>query len=363
MAGEITPLIVGSWFFTLDADAPTEIRPSEFFDRVGRCLEGIAGVTNIEIDLASWPADDEPIPHEPISNPRYGAYLGPHWDFQSVDFSVRLPMDPESTSGPVRFRVLMRYGWQMPVSRVAVQDPTSHGYTTLGAVAVYRYLADRTKDSPQGVRLSCIPPIFAHAKVFLHAGQRPEAARAPFWRIAHSAPDYRRYDIGFDLSTSPDPVRDFLGEVTSEVDVYYQIVHEEGDRQQRWAAIDNLVNGLTEMRRRSGLRGSLKRMRGADRRTSEAIICLTEFAAHDFATAADFRRQVRNLYTVGGTTYIQELVESELADRAVYPVEQLSGLVQLYQERRLTDREMIVVVTTSLLGGAAGAAATLLAGG
>lgn len=373
MAHHGIPVALGSWFFSLAVDAPTTIAPTDFYDQVRRCLLEIDGVEHVEVDLAAMSRDEAPQDVLPLEDPRYGEYVGPHWNFESVSFSLRLPLDVQAAlldlpsslprHAPVDFRVILAYGWAVPISSVTVVESGREVPTSPAAAAVYRYLVQQTSRSTGRVRLSCIPPIFAHAEFYLHVDDGPPTGAARFWRLAHTVPDYRRYDIGFDASAGNDPVPDFLRAVGSELDLYYQIVHSEGDRRHSWERITSLVSELTELRRQRGFRGTLKRLLRADRRTTEAIILLTEFAADDQMAGVDFRRQLRNLYTAGATTLVQELVESELADRSEYPIQQFSRLVELYQQRRLTDREMIVVVVTSLLGGAVGTAATLLAGG
>ena len=373
MNDESIPVALGSWFFTLDLDDPTSLKPSEFFDRVRRCLESIQGVEDIAIDLMPSPGEDEPIEMLTTPDPRYGEYVGPHWNFESVSFSLRLSLDTQSEllkpqrviSGreAVYFRVFMAYGWAMPISCVALHDSNLDDDTSQGAVAVYRYLVRETERSPDGIRMRCVPPIFAHADIFLHALGPGSKSNQPFVRIAYSVPVQHRYDFGFDPASINDPVSDFFHEIGSELDLYYQIVHSEGDRLYQWHEINALVSELTKLHRASGPRNIVRRMFGTDRLTNDAIIRLTEFAARDQVTGVDLRRQFRNIYSVGEAFFVQELVEAGLDDRDEYPVEQFSHLVHLFEQRRLTDRDMIVVLASSLLGGAVGAAATLLASG
>lgn len=370
MSDEIIPVALGSWFFTLDLEASTTIKPSEFFARVGSCLEAIQGVDALRIDLMALPGEDTPLRWEPTAKPRYGEYVGPHWNFESVSFSLRLPYDVQGELlKPHRFvtgyeaehfRVVFMYGWAMPLSCVASLDSRGAD-TSQGAVAVYRYLQRETERSAEKIRVRSIPPIFAHADVLLVSAKPDSSDGASFRPVEHSLPTHHRYEIGFDSSLTHDPIVDFLHEVGSELDLYYQVVHSEGERRSQWEEIDELMAKVTELRGASGVLGTVKRFFETDRLTSKAIIGLTEFAAGDQVAGADFRRQFRNTYAAGRQHFIRELVESELSDREEYPVEQFSRLVNLLEQRRLTDREMIVIVMASLIAGAVGATATLLA--
>lgn len=87
---------LGCWYFGLELVAPTRVRPSEFFERVRGCLERIDGVSDIVIDLMALAGEDEAIELEPPKDPRYGEYRGPHWNFESVEFDVHLPLDIQS---------------------------------------------------------------------------------------------------------------------------------------------------------------------------------------------------------------------------------------------------------------------------
>jgi hypothetical protein len=367
-------LALGCWFFTLEAEEPTTLRSREFFSRVRGCLTAIDGVSDVTIHSMPTEEEDTPVEFSPVKDPRYGQYVGPHWMFEWIDFAVHLSHDEQrrlllaSRSvhnwSPVDFRVLMTYRWAMPISCLFIEKSLDED-TSTPSVAVYRYLLEQTARDEDGIRFACVPPVFARADVFLepvdpaHMGSSTSA----FSRVAHSVHAGRRYDIGFDPERCVDPVAEFLHAVGSELDLYYQIVHAEGERMHEWESVQSLVDDLTELRRRKGIRGTMRRFLGSGRITGEAIIRLMHFAAQDHRSEADFRRQLRNLYAAGEqVTFIPELVDAEFADREQYPVEQFSRLVQVYQEQRLTDREMLVVATASLLGGAVGAAATLLAG-
>lgn len=204
---EIIPVAIGSWYFALDLAAPTELTPRAFFSRVRRCLESIDGVEDIAIDLMSLPWQDESVRLEPRSDARYGEYLGPHWDFESVAFSVRLPLDVQrQLLAPNRaltgveatyFRVVMAYSWAMPVSCVALCNPAGAGETSQGAVAVFRHLERATERAPEGIRVKVVPPIFTHTDIFLHPETRKPELEPSFRLLSRHTTWNDELHIGF----------------------------------------------------------------------------------------------------------------------------------------------------------------------
>jgi hypothetical protein len=368
-----TPVSLGCWYFTLDPAPNPSPTTDQFLTCIQEAVQAIDGVSELEINRTYLPGEsDRPVLIAAEEEEYRTTYTGPHLDFESINFvldvstevqcEVAAPYRVISHRDPERFRLVFMYGWAMPLSCVAVMDrPGLVDDTSTSAVVTLRYLQRELSKNGANVALRAIPPIFAKADFYLDAGAANTGH--PFWRAAHSRPLFDRFEISYDPQTISDPVPEFLREVGSELDIYFQLVDEDIARMYEWQRIDVLVSKLTAYRRARGPRGMAGRTFRSNRLSSEAIIRLIEFAARDQTSTAGYQRQLRDSYHPSANVFMEELVREQMADRVDYPVEQFSRLVQMLEERRLTDREMAVLITSSLIGGSVGAIATVLASG
>ncbi len=150
----------------------------------------------------------------------------------------------------------------------------------------------------------------------------------------------------------------FLEDVMTEVDLFYQMALARAVQLSAWVSLQERVSALVEAQQASGPSARFTKAVRTSRRLTQAFIELTELETDVIVRTSEHNRQFRKDYAPGTDRYIRELVAEQIEEREEFPTAQVGSLLQQFEARRLTDRELVA----GLIGAAVGAAGALIAG-
>jgi hypothetical protein len=117
---------------------------------------------------------------------------------------------------------------------------------------------------------------------------------------------------------------------------------------------------LVELHQRRGVKAFFAKLFGTSRLVDEAFVSLAEFEGTAILKDNVLRDSYRDTYLSDTIPYLQEIVGRRMEERASYPTEQVSRLIQLFETRRLTAAELRVILISAISGGTIGALVTVL---
>jgi hypothetical protein len=375
-----TPRSIGlgfaSFHFGVRGDPPLRFTGADYIRAVEQSLSASASIENIRIkteegfETASYEVGE--IPELAEGDPSV-----PHLDWGGIQFEVRIPervqedvspMNLPVWTGTERFRVTMGYGWALPVTMIEPLDAADDSDPTDAVIVVREFLKrEMSRTAAPLVRFECLGPSPVHVRVFLRPASDANSMsrHETFRQIRHRKVGYDTFVFEYDGSRFKDPelaAQHFLREVDSELDIHYRLIHCRVALNRDWLSLRELVDDLIEGERATGFRALLRRTFRSSRQVHEAFVSLAEFESQLLALNQELDGDYRTRYGQGTTSYLQPVVEQRMESRLEYPTEQIGRLLDMFEERRLTDREIAIVGMAAVIGGAVGAALTALLG-
>jgi hypothetical protein len=287
----------------------------------------------------------------------------------SIKFTLHIPQRLQSELRPwprsastytELFLVVVKYSFAMPVAMVHPVDPSGEADPSEAVVIVREFLKRELASPGSAVTFESLGPTPSHADVYLESTEEI-AEDLDFERASHSLAGYDRFGYNYDaskVSTTSDAAVAFFEAAETELDLYYRIAQSESVNIHAWVRVSNSVAALAAAQRLTGVKGFFTKAVQMHRRLTTAFIELTEFEMDGIAATSEFERDFSRIYGPGSVRYLKELVDGMLRTREQHPTAQMSSLLQQFEDRRLTDRELV----TGLIGAAVGAAAALIAG-
>jgi hypothetical protein len=352
-------LTIGGDYFAFSERPERPIRTTDFFTCVRSTLQQVAGVRNIQIDLAEEDDDwvDVPDLAELDSD-----YEGPHFGLVSTRFDLTLSKEeqeallrrPSRVGQTTEFRVYLTYGWITPISCVEVRGVD--GDLFVGARCVRQHLASEFERLRTGIEYRQLPGGTLRTDMILTPA--PTSSTSEFTLLEHSRPAFDRYTFGYDSSRMGgfDPVEVFINLAAGgEIDLHHQANDARYQADRKWIAASEAVKELREARSTTSVSGRIKSMANSGRMINRAALLIADAAQFAESTRADLDRQSRAIYWSGHDTYLRPTVEDALNDFPEYPVDRLSEIVRLFETQRITNRELTAVAASSIGGGIIGA--------
>lgn len=356
-------LAIGGDYFAFSERPEHPIRTADFFALVRATLQQVAGVRNIQIDLAD---EDDDWVNLPDLAELDSDYEGPHFGLVSTRFDLSLSREEQEALLPrpglvgraTEFRVYLTYGWITPLSCIEVSG--SEANALVGANCVREHLANEFKRIGQGIEFRRLPGGVLHADITLSPAPTPPTSE--FTLLEYSQPAWDYYSFGYDPSRMSgfDPVEAFMNLAPGgEIDLHHQAADARYQADKKWIAATEAVKELREARSATSLSGRIKSTVNSGKLINNASLLIADAAQFVESKRADLDRQSRATYRSSRSSYLRPTVEDTLNDFPEYPVDRLSEVVRLFETQRITNRELAAVAASSIGGGVIGA---LLAG-
>lgn len=361
---------MGCFHFAVKGSVPFRFLGSEYTSEVRSLLESIPSVDAVGVD-----ADEEFDNYsvevvEELPRMEEGTGTFPRAVFVSIRFEIYLPSRvqqdlvsrrrlPEPPSE--RYRVLIKYGYHMPVAFVEPVGEEAALLPADGALVVAEFLRrELPETSSERVFLECMEPIPFPAHCYLGPAS-DDLDSTHSWRFrAETLPLPGSSAVLFHFNpqkcASVQEAKDTLYHgLTEEVSLFYAIHCSAKRRQLAWQELTRRLDDLIAVHTRPGAAGFLKKVVA----TPGESTLLALQAAHseaDLAGADSALRTSRSaIYSGGLPTYLEEYVDKAMEEAPAYPYDELNRSVNLIHLARTKTVENIVLLAAAVVSGALGA--------
>jgi len=370
-------LSFGSFHFSwLPGDGRT-YSGAEYLGALSTAVKQTPGISDVSLERDKRFEAKQISPPDQTRVLRDGELPFPYAGFTHLTFvidiseSVRDRFSPrgESTNSDIgtRLFVVVAQGWATAQAMVVPLDaPEDFDGPSLGVAIAREFLYDAFPQdgAKNAIYFQCIGPSPAHVDISLQPGKPENTLVHPFWRRSYTRPSYGKYVFCYDrakFSSGLGAAWDFFRIVNGELDIFYRLVMVERRLRLAWNSVQGDVEQIRSLQAQPGLKGGLRRFRSR-RAVGDAFISLADIELEQLEARQQLTRDAKRAYEPGGTGVLQEMVDGEFDDFRDFPIEQVSTVLRLFEDRGLGDRELLVVALSAIIGGLVGAAATLLAG-
>lgn len=376
--GELEPIKVafGSFHFGLSGsgESPKTIR--QYLDGVCQALESISSIEEVEMPSPgqSYTAQPLEVPDELPDFSKRGDFFPCLAQGQDIRFTLRIPRRTQrevfralkDDDFGERFEVTMNHDWGHPLAMVLPTDPGQGGVSW--SVAVVREFMRREFERIDAgpICFQCMGPSPAHVDFFLVAAQMEgQRSNDTFEVLSYERRGYSQFTIGYNAAQLGDRIEvahQWFRRISIELAFYYRIFATRNRQMFDWMELVDAVDGIVKTQRRGGLQAFLART-FRRKPTNDALIDLALFEMEELKASQSIERQMSKRYGESERGLLEPLVKYTADELQRRPVNQMAGLLQRFENRRVTDRDLVFVVVSSVIGAVVGAAATLVAAG
>lgn len=365
----VVALAFGCLHFRYADEAPFTLTGEQYQSTLEAALADIPAVDDLRIELdddfLAQKFDVEVTPG-PI---RMDLSFFPFSQLGKIAFTLQIPDRVQrdilgySNLHTETFWVCTEWNYSMPVSMIVPLDPEDEPDPSQAVVLVRQFLQRELRKGRDGhIELDVLGPSPSHSDVFLRSSTNPRPAGSPaFIRRGFSRPGYQRYEFEFPPRAYRDPMEAaeaFFAEAAHEMDTFYAIAQARQFLMYQFESIDEAMSALIEKRRERGFKVYLQSVFQTGRMLTNLTIDLVEFQSMQAGLSQNLITQRNNTF-VGRQGLFAEAVKEQLEQWREYPTAEYSGLLEQFEARRVTDRELIFGLGGTLLGAAIG----LLVGG
>ena len=256
-----------------------------------------------------------------------------------------------------KFKIYILHDYYSPVAFVELLDANEPSAPSSAMVVVREYLERECLRSSHDLVFSCLGPTPFHANFYIEAGTAQNIDNTfeiqELTSRGYSDITFLYHPSFFD--TVQDAFKRLAFELSDELGLFYQIHKNNSILYHSWHQIEKLVHGLTENHKRMGFR-----VFRHGRSIEKLSIALTKFEADRISDEQYITDGFRALYGKGLPAYLKNYLETEIAERPIFPTGPITNLLGFIEGRRLKVLEFLVVLIAAVVAGGIGSLITIL---
>ena len=280
------------------------------------------------------------------------------------ELSQRMPFSLGRTFTE-KFKISIIYLHDLPVTFVELLNPSKEPVPSVGVILVREFLKDQFENVKSDyIQFERLGPSPFHADCYIYPLRETDGKNEVNWKVKSEIFSQKGYDrIVFyfnptQFKDAEEAKEEIFYEIRDELAFYYSIVQSENYNMKSWIEIENLIDQLISIQRAKHFRGFFKRLFSRSKLIDEALTSLVEFESEELWFKNSLQKRYRGLFSMGSVCF-QGYIDRELKNRTVYPVKEITRLIDFFESRREKTIESLVVLIAAILGGAVGALLTI----
>lgn len=374
-AVEPTAFAIGCFHFGVKKEPPFTLSGKQYVDELTTFISLVPSIEFLDIDFDDNFSDAtlDIDAGEVILPIMEGDDYFPAPEFGIVVFTVRIPYRVQSSLIGVAekfldtytedFLVQIRYPYHWPVAFVQPFNVSEFPDPSTAVQVVREFLKQEfSKVSSDWIRFEYLGPSPYHVRCYISPNpSTPDSSKARVSSTRAYSRGYDRIDFFYDKSSFEDDseVREFiLSEIENDLSLFYKLVQLDNIRDSEWDKLRTLLGELIRLQKRSGWRGHLERLLKSQSVINEIFIDLANFESSDMSLESFTRREYETSFLSELSSVFKNDVDKVKNSKLTYPTQEISKLVQFFEDRRNRAVETRVVIIAAILGGIVGSVIT-----
>ena len=343
----------------------------DFTSRLSRALEGISALNNLHIDALESENRFSAFRSSKLSTKKSEAVFC-HGIIREITFDLYIPLRIQkkvakstvlSRTGTENFRVHIHYPYYGPVAYVQPIGTQSESPST-ALMVVRKFLASVLSDQSNDLLFNFVGPSPFHANFQLEGHESKNESGDAFEVYIKKGRGYADVTFQFCLSEidSEQALEKLFNALDRELGFFYDFKAADSYRHLRWRDIREKMSSLTEHFGKSGFLASLRLIGSTSRIIAELYASVTQLEINEISNERFVKDTYQSIYDQKDRTYLNEFIRSEIDKRPVFPTQQVTNLLSVFEGRRSKSVELLVFLAAAIIGGAVGSFITLLFG-
>lgn len=366
---------IGCFHFGVKQEPPFALSGQKYIDELTKFLDSVPSVesTSTFFDEDFEKASLKALAGEEILSIMEGGDYFPAPLFGIISFVVRIPYRVQSFLIDTQekfldtytevFGVQIRYTYHWPVAFVSPINPTGPSDPATGVRVVREFLCQEfAKVDSKWIRFEYLGPSPYHIRCYIAPYSNKDGeTQAKVSSIRQHSREYDQIDFLYDSEAFDDlyEVEEHIFiEIEDEISFFYRLAQLHRRRSLEWNDIRVSLTKLIDLQKNSGWKSHLNRMLKSQTAISRIFIDIADFESRDMGLESFTRDEYEALFISEVSAVIKYDVDKEIKNKIQYPTQEISRLVQFFEDRRNGSVETLVVIVAAILGGVVGALIT-----
>jgi len=366
---------VGCFHFGIKQKPPFTLSGQEYINELMKFLDSVPSVepTSIFFDEDFEQESLQAVIGETLLPMMDGGDYFPTPLFGLIAFMVRIPYRVQSALINTQekfldthtevFGVQIRYTYHWPVTFISPIRPTSPSDPSTGVRVVREFLSQEfAKIDSQWIRFEYLGPSPYHVRCHIAPYSDADGkTRAKVVSVRQASREYDQIDFLYDPSAFDDlnEVEEYIfTEIEDEVGFFYRLTQLYRRRSLEWNDVRASLSKLIDLQRSDRWGSFFNRMFKSQAAINEIFIDIANFESRDMGLESFTRDEYETLFVSETSAVIKCDVDKQIKNKVQYPTQEMSRLVQFFEDCRNRAVETLAVIIAAVLGGVVGAVIT-----
>lgn len=346
-----------------------------YIDEVKRTLEKITTVTDIEVRFDEDCKDEEIDTSIDAIHMNEGGSCNPCIGFFELEFKIYIPLRVQANitkrdekyinTRTDNFKVYIKHDWHGPVAFVECLGADSKCQPSTAVRIVRQYLEKEIKNSDSFLIADYLGPSPFHADFYLSKDDTLESDGFSFLHTKKPGYDHLSFNYrSSDFDTEEDALVELFDELSQELAFFYSLKTTSRERMRDWVEIAETMDQILEFEGDESKVSFLSQFFKRPKLFRKVFQDIGLFKGRQIMVDNITNQHYSGIYiSEKHKTYLQELVDKEISNEQVYPVNEASELMTYFDQKTAKSFELTVIFIAAVLGGIVGALITVLFGG
>lgn len=367
---------IGCFHFGVKQHPPFTLSGQQYIDELTKFLDSVPSVESAStfFDEDFERASLQALAGEMNIPMMEGGDYFPAPSFGIVTFMVRIPYRVQSLLINTQekfldtytevFGVQVRYTYHWPVAFVSPISPTGPSDPSTGVRVVREFLCQEfAKVDSKWIRFEYLGPSPYHVRCYITPYSNTDSETlAKVSSVRQHSREYDQIDFLYNSGAFDDlyEVEEYIfTEIEDEVSFFYKLVQLHRRRSLEWNEIRSSLTGLIELQKNNGWKSYFDRIAKSQTAINKIFIDIANFESRDMGLESFTREEYEALFVSEVSAVIKYDVDKEINNRLQYPTQEMSKLVQFFEDRRNRAVETLVIIIAAILGGVVGSGITI----
>ena len=365
---------IGCFHFGISTKNSFKFNGNEFLENLKKSLSSLPNLTNLNIVIEDEFKKIEVLLESTTDISEEGYF--PYYNNCEISFNLYIPFRIQAelcviTEKQLRtftenFRVIINYGYYMPVVIVETIDSTKKENSPSQSIQIVReFLEKQINVKNSEIKFQSLGPSPFHCDFFLTEEKEEFFENELLKKNLIIQTGYDILEIFYnneyfdDINDAFEYVQAIL---FNEFDFYYKFVQYRVEKIRNWSEIQDDLQKILDSQKTNGLKGLYEKNVKRQSLISDILTKTINFEGRQIFIEDLLHNQQKETFKDSDIHLAKDFIEIELKEKKQYPTKQVIDLVTFFENRRVKNMELTIVLVASILGGIIGSIITIFFG-
>ena len=365
---ENIPFGIACFHFGIGKEPPFRYTDEQYIADLHKALESIPNIEQIsitDIQVGENPPEDI---EEKIPDIHEVRGVFPNWEFGKIEFSLYIPdriqrqIRPFSDVCTERFRISIKYGYDMPVTFIEPINPIGECIPSTAVIIVREFLEQQFQNlGSSDIRFEALGPSPFHADCYIKCMD----TRSNHKFISQDATTEFGYDrllfyYNDEYFGNDEDARDCIFfEIFLELSFFYEIIQSQSIKLRKWEQIDEMLRNIIPFPQKKPIWDKFLEYIRYSGKIKELFIAIAIFERDMIFVDESLKTDYKDLYSERWMSHFKNIIDVKIKENETYPTKELIQLLSYLEENRAKNMELITMFLSAIIGGVMGALITL----